>query len=142
MLDLVFLSPLRRYADAGLLLLRLIVGGFLIWGVWDNINSPARMAEFVSFLDKHRFPAPEYLAPLSVMAQFGAGLAFVTGLFTRWAGAVCAINFVVAIVMVDRFSGVRASFPSAALVGIGAYLALYGAGRFGLDRIFERPRRR
>ena len=28
---------LSRLADATLLLLRLYLGGFLIWGVWDNI---------------------------------------------------------------------------------------------------------
>lgn len=142
MLNLVFLTPLRRYSDFGLLLLRLMVGAFLVWGVWDNITSPTHMQEFVDFLRKFRFPAPEFMAPLSVLAQFTVGMAFITGLFTRWAGLVCAVNFVVAIAMVDRLGGIRASFPSACLVGIGLYLALNGAGRFGLDQVFERPARR
>ncbi|HEX8232108.1 MAG TPA: DoxX family protein [Caulobacteraceae bacterium] len=138
MLDLVFLTPLRRFSDLGLLLLRLMAGAFLVWGVWDNITSTERMAEFVAFLAKFHFPAPEVMAPLSVLAQFTVGLAFVTGLFTRWAGVVCAVNFLVAIAMVDRFGGVRGSFPSACLVCIGLYLAAHGSGRFGLDRVFER----
>ena len=142
MLDLVFLTRLKRFSDAGLLLLRLMVGSFLVWGVWDNLTSPAHMQEFVEFLRKFRFPAPELMAPLSVFAQFTVGLAFVLGLFTRWAGIICAINFVVAIAMVDRLAGIRGAFPAACLVFIGLYLALYGSGRFGLDRIFERPLRR
>jgi putative oxidoreductase len=61
------------------------------------------------------------------------GLAFVLGLFTRWAGVLCAINFAVAIAMVDRFGGMRGVFPSGCLVLIGLYLATYGAGRFSAD---------
>ncbi len=140
--DMIFLSPLKRLSDPALLLLRLMVGAFLVWGVWDNISSPAHMAEFVAFLRKFGFPAPELLAPLSVYAQFSVGLAFILGLFTRWAGVICAINFVVAIAMVDRFGGIRGSFASACLVLIGLYLATYGAGRFGFDRLFERGRGR
>src|SRR5687768_1275651 len=100
-----------------------MVGGFLVWGVWDNISSAAHMGEFTAFLRKFHFPAPELLAPLSVYAQFSVGLAFILGLFTRWAGVICAINFVVAIAMVDRFAGIRGAFPSACLVFIGLYLA-------------------
>ncbi len=140
--DLIFLSPLKRLSDPALLLLRLMVGAFLVWGVWDNISSPAHMDEFVAFLRKFGFPAPELLAPLSVWAQFSVGLAFILGLFTRWAGIICAINFVVAIAMVDRLGGIRGSFASACLVCIGVFLATYGPGRFGLDRLFERGRGR
>jgi putative oxidoreductase len=78
-----------------------------------------------------------------VYLQFAIGLAFVLGLFTRWAGIFCVIVFVVAIAMVDRFGGMRGIFPSGCLVGIGLYLATYGAGRFSLDaalRANEQPR--
>jgi putative oxidoreductase len=133
MRKILFLSSTQRFGDFALLLLRVFVGLFLIWGVWDNITDAARMREFVEFLRKFRFPSPELLAPLSVYVQFLVGLAFIAGLFTRWAGILCAINFVVAIVMVDRFGGMRGVFPSGCLVLIGLYLATYGAGRFSLD---------
>lgn len=125
-------------ADAALLLLRLIVGGFLIFGVWDNITSPERMAEFTAFLGRFGFPAPTLMAPLSVWAQFACGVAFIGGFATRWAGLICAFNFVVAIAMVDHHQGIRASFPSACLVVIGLYLATHGPGRFALDRMGSR----
>ena len=129
----LFLSGAQRFGDFALLLLRLFVGLFLIFGVWDNISDSARMAEFVEFLRKHRFPSPKVLAPLSVYVQFLVGLAFILGLFTRWAGILCVINFVVAIALVDRFGGMRATFPSGCLVFIGLYLATYGAGRLSMD---------
>ena len=129
----LYLSGAQRFGDLALLLMRLVVGLFLVAEVWDNISSPARRTEFVEFLRQHKFAAPQFLAPLSVYAQFAIGIAFVLGLFTRWAGILCVINFVVAIVMVDRFGGMRACFPSACLVVIGLYLATHGAGRFSVD---------
>lgn len=130
----LFLDGLKSWDDAVLLAMRVVVGAFLIWGVWDNISSAEHMQVFVGFLAKFGFPAPRVMAPLSVWVQFTCGLAFVLGAFTRWAGLLCALNFVVAIVMVDRTLGVRASFPSACLVLIGLYLASHGPGRFALDQ--------
>lgn len=134
------LKGLAPFADAALLLVRLTVGAFLIYGVWDNITSPARMSEFAQFLDRFGFIFPQFMAPLSVAAQFLCGVAFILGLGTRWAGLLCAFNFVVAIAMVDRLQGVRASFPSACLVVIGLYLATYGPGRYAFDALFGKRR--
>ena len=139
MSDIIFLRNLSRHEDAALLALRVVVGAFLVWGVWDNVMSPSRMAEFATFLGKHGFPAPTLLAKVSVYAQLGVGVAFVVGLLTRWAGVICAVNFIVAIVMVDRLQGIRGMFPSAALVVIGLYLATHGAGRFALDNAVGAP---
>jgi putative oxidoreductase len=139
----LFLNSAQRFSDAALLLLRVFVGLFLIWGVWDNITDSARMQEFASFLEKHRFPAPKILAPVAAFLQLAVGLGFVLGLFTRWAGIVCVIVFIVAIAMVDRFGGMRGVFPSGCLVVIGLFLATHGAGRFSLDaalRANELPR--
>lgn len=131
------LEPLRRGGDAALLLMRLTIGAFLIYGVWDNIVSVEHMAEFVGFLRKFGFPAPEVMARLSVWAQFLCGLAFTLGLATRWAGLICAFNFVVAIVMVDHHQGIRGSFASTCLIAISLYLATHGPGRFALDQAFR-----
>lgn len=139
--DLWTLPALARFSDLALLFLRLVVGSFLIYGVWDNIISGERMAEFVGFLTKFGFAAPGFMAPLSVWAQFLCGVAFILGIGSRWAGLICAFNFVVAIVMVDHHQGIRGSFPSAALVGIGLFLATYGPGLFALERLLVSRRR-
>lgn len=133
------LAPLARHENATLLLLRLGVGAFLVWGVADNLLSSARMAEFEAFLAQHGFPLPALMAPISVWVQCVVGLAFILGLFTRWAGLLCSLNFVVAIIMVDAQNGIRAAFPATCLVLIGLYLATRGAGAYGLDRFVERP---
>lgn len=133
MRNYLYLSGAQRFSDFALLLLRAFVGVFLIWGVWDNLTEPARMQEFVEFLRKHHFTSPDLLAPASVYAQLLIGVAFILGLLTRWAGILCIVNFVIAIVMVDRFEGLRASFPSGCLIAIGLYLATHGAGRLSMD---------
>ena len=130
------LSSFQRYSDAALFLLRVLIGAFLIWGVWDNIVSRERMDEFVALLTKFDFAAPGFMARLSVWVQFAVGVSFITGFATRWAGVLCAVNFIVAIAMVDRYTGLRGAFPSLCLVLIGLYLATYGAGRFSLDSRF------
>ncbi|MFN4097885.1 MAG: hypothetical protein ACK4GG_14065, partial [Sphingomonas sp.] len=50
--------------DVALLAARVVIGAFLIWGVWDNVTSAARMAEFAGFLGAPGFPMPKVMAPL------------------------------------------------------------------------------
>lgn len=135
------LEPLARWGDLTLFALRLWTGAFLVWGVWDNIVSPARMRAFAEFLARHHFGLPGVMAPLSVGAQFLCGLAFILGLGTRWAGLLCAANFIVAAVMVDRLGGMRAMFPTLVLVLFGLFLATHGPGRYAVDNILVRRRR-
>lgn len=134
---LLFLAPLAGFQDATLLLLRLLTGSFLIWGVFDNIADPARMAEFAEFLRQFDFPAPALMAPLSVWLQFGCGLLMILGLFTRWAGLVMAANFTVGFLMVHLADDFRTQFPALILVAVSLHVAAAGAGRFSLDRMLR-----
>ena len=84
--------------------------------------------------------SPKILAPVSIYLQFAIGLGFVLGLFTRWAGIFCVIHFAIAIVMIDRLTGMRGIFPSGCLVVIGLYLATHGAGRFSVDEVLRANR--
>jgi len=136
--DLLLLTPLRRFGDEALLLIRLAVGAFIVWGVWDNITSAEHMQKFVAFQRQFGFAYPEFMAPLSVYGQLLMGLAIFFGLFTRWAGNVFAFHFIVAIAMVDHHQGLRGSLPSLCLVLMGLYWGTYGAGRYSLDTLLER----
>ena len=132
-------SPVSRLAgDLSLLFARVAVGSFLVWGVWDNVTSTARMNEFAAFLRVHGFVAPAIMAPLSVAAQLVAGTGLVLGLFTRWAGLLVVANFVVALVMVDARLGIRGAYPSVSLVALGLVFYAFGAGRVALDAMTGR----
>jgi len=135
------LPQLAGGADLALLAARLVIGGFLIYGVWDNIVRAERMAEFEKFLTVKGFALPGLMAPLSVYAQFLTGVAFIAGFAIRWAGLICAFNFIVALVMVDAPLGIRPAFPAAALVVIGLLFATIGAGRLSIEGMFAPQRR-
>ena len=141
MTDIVFLRRNQRFADLGLLLLRCVTGAFLIYQSHDNVFSAARMDEFEKFMTQFGFAYPQLLAPLSVYAQFTAGIAFILGLFTRWAGLITAFNFTVAVWMVHWNDPVPGIWPAAILVFLGIYFGLRGSGRYGLDAMFEKGRR-
>ena len=137
--NLLFLTPLRRFSHEALLLMRLAIGAFIVWGVWDNVTSAEHMEKFVAFQRQFGFAYPEFMAPLSVYGQLLMGLAIFFGLFTRWAGLVFAFHFIVAIVMVDwPGGGARGSLASGLLVLMGLYWGTYGAGRYSMDALLER----
>jgi putative oxidoreductase len=134
----LLLTPLARFADLGLLLLRWVTGAFLIWQSHDNVFSAARMDEFEIFLAQFGFPLPELMAPLCVWAQFLCGIAFILGLLTRWAGLVTAFVFVVAVWMVHWPQDFPGWWPALVLVFLGLLFATLGAGRYALDARLER----
>ena len=137
----LFLSELSAGADLAFLLLRLLVGVFLIHGVWDNVTSPARMAEFTTFLADHNSPLPSLAAPLSVYAQLICGGLILVGLLTRWAGLIMAFNFVVAMVLVHLDHSLREQFPALVLIAISLILATHGAGGYAVDAMVSGKRR-
>jgi uncharacterized membrane protein YphA (DoxX/SURF4 family) len=133
----LFLPGNARYADLGLLLLRLATGAFLVYQSHDNVLSAARMDEFEKFMTQFGFVYPELLAPLSVYAQFAAGIGFILGAFTRWLGLITAFNFIVAVWMVHWNDPVPGIWPAAILIFLGLYFGLRGSGRYGLDALLE-----
>jgi putative oxidoreductase len=138
MRTILLLPSLERCSDHALLALRLLTGGFLIYGVIDNVVSAERMREFATFLAASGFAAPDAMAPLSVYAQLAIGVLLVVGALTRWAGLLLAFNFVVGVVMVHWQQSFHEWWPAIVLVFLGLYFATRGAGRFGLDTIIGR----
>ena len=131
--DYLLLTPLARFGDLGLLLLRLVTAAFLIYQSHDNIISAARMDEFKEFLIQFGFRAVDVLAPLCVWAQFLCGIALALGLLTRWAGLVTVFVFVVAVYMVHWPQDFSGWWPALILVFLGVLFATEGPGRYSLD---------
>lgn len=124
---------LDRYAPVAPLLLRLFVGGVLVYGTQDNIFSHDRLLEFRDFLAQNGFPYPLASAYLSAWAQFTTGILLLIGLWTRPAAAIVVVNFVVALLMVHLRLPFNANIaPMAMLVG-GLFFLLHGAPQTSLD---------
>ena len=127
-----------NHADIGLLVLRIVIGGHLIWSTQDNVFSWARMLEFRDFLEHFGFPVPLVAAITSVAVQFLGGTALVLGVLTRPAAMLLAINFVVAIIMVDALRPYPAAFPALAIAAACVAILFTGAGRYSTDFRFHR----
>ncbi len=136
------LAPLARFEDLALLLLRGVTGAFLVYQSHDNVLSPARMDEFVQFLAVFGFPAPEWLAPLCIAAQFVSGICFILGLATRWAGLVTVFVFLVAVWMVHWPQDFVGWWPALILVFLGLLFATRGGGRYAIDALIEKDSER
>ena len=139
------LSGLAKGEDAAFALLRLYLGGFLIWGVWDNIVSVERMAEFQGFLAGLGCPTPALAAPVSVWAQFAVGVLLIPGLFTRWAGLLLSVNFAVAVWLLSGLDApaegvARELFGPMMCVLAGLVLATRGPGEWSADAWLARRR--
>lgn len=133
----LLLSPLARFDDLALLLLRSVTGIFLIYQSHDNVLSAERMDEFERFLAQFNFILPEIMAPLCVWAQFLCGIALVIGLLTRWAGLLTTFVFLVAVWMVHWPQDFPGWWPALILVFLGILFATKGAGRYAIDHLIE-----
>lgn len=129
----LLLAPLDRHRDLGPLALRLFAGTFLVYMSQDNVLDAARMREFEGFLSRFGFPFPALAAPVSVYAQFAAGVLFLLGLFVRPAAAVMIVNFVVALAMVHTRAPFREALDPSAMLAVAVSLLVTGAGALSID---------
>ena len=122
--------------DWSLLLIRLVFGIRIIYGVIDNVLSWERMIEFQNFLSANGFPFPMVCAVTSVYIQFIAGLCWLMGFQTKAASLLMIGNFLVAIVgfhlaQSDSYLGTA---PALHLLAISILLFLVGSGKVSLDQ--------
>lgn len=128
--------------DAGLLVLRLVVGvTFLIHGL-DKLLDLTSAEEFFASL---AIPAPELMAPFVALTETIGGLLLIAGLGTSLVGVALAIDMVVAAVTAHIKNGFFAAdhgFELELLIGTASFaLVLTGAGRFSADALLDLPGR-
>lgn len=125
---------LNLNADIGLLALRIFIGLRLIYGVVDNIFSWEKMLEFAGFLKINGFPLPIFSAVLSVYAQFLCAILILVGYKARFAAAILAFNFIVAMIMVHLKDSIEVMTPALAMLFISITLLFTGAGRWAIEK--------
>lgn len=129
----------REYAP---LLLRLLIGAFLVWGTQDNVFSRERMEEFAKFLEGNGFPWPMPGAVLSAYTQFLCGILLFFGAFVRWISIPLIVNFIAALLIAHRGDTFRGMFPAMVILAAAVFFLLYGAGRPSVDAWLARRRAR
>ena len=127
-----------RSTDLGLLIIRLNVGGLLLFhGIYKTINGVAGIEEMLSSIG-----LPGFIAYGALLSELVASIMVVLGVWPRAASAVIAVNMVVAILMahlsvllsVDPVTGGWAiELPMLYLLPALA-LCFTGGGKYSLTR--------
>lgn len=132
MMNLLRLSFLPKSTDFGLLILRLLLGGSMLYlHGWDKLMKFQTQAP--------KFPSPiaqlpsEVAYSLMLFAEAGCSLLLIIGLFTRFAALSLIINMSVAF-----FIAMKGDLRTGelAFLYLGGYLAVFlaGPGKFSADR--------
>ena len=136
-------SVRHRFFDnkaIGILLLRIFIGGRLLYGVIDNVLSWERMIEFSEFLQAYHFPFPVISAIISVYVQFIGAIFVLIGFKTRVSSALLTINFLIALVAVHfRANDTIEGMTPALATWFGCLTLLFtGAGKLSLEGYFRK----
>jgi putative oxidoreductase len=127
----------------GLLIIRLVFGAGIMLHGWQKLHMDGAPFQWMG-----PNGPPAFLQGLSVLAEFGGGIAIMLGLLTPLASFGLTCNMLVAIFMVhvahgDPFVGSRqhpGSFePAADYLAVAICLLIAGPGCLSLDALIFRP---
>lgn len=128
----------NKYADYGVIFLRLLIGVFIIYGVQDNVFSYTHMEEFAAFLQQRGVPFPLFSAFLSAYVQMICGVMILLGAWIRLAAIPFIVNFVAAVIIAHLGDTFRGMFPALMMIAAGFFFLFNGAGKLSVDEILER----
>jgi putative oxidoreductase len=143
-----------RLRDAGLVILRLGIGGlFILFGYGKITGGTEQWHQLGQAIGALGVPVflPTFWGFMAAISEFGGGICLVLGLLTRPAACLMLITMIVATAtkfagewtqpdFVSQLTAVAAKPLSMAIVF--AALVLTGAGNFSVDRLIFRPRRK
>lgn len=126
----------------GMLPLRLVVGFvFLMHG--GQKLFVFGLAGTADIMGKLGIPLASVAAAIVIATELLGGLAIVSGLYARWAGAALAIEMLVAIPVARLHGGFFAPYGfefELTLLGACLTFAALGSGGMSLERTLQRPR--
>ena len=89
-----FFSPYGLWQEAGLAIIRIIVGLFMAYHGWEVFDG-VKMNDYAKWLTELHFPAPNLMAYLGKGIELVSGVLLVLGLFTRIAVIPLAVTMAV-----------------------------------------------
>jgi putative oxidoreductase len=121
--------------DAGLLILRVVLGIIMMYHGWPKLTNLGGVIEGFSGMG---IPLPAVAAVFSMVAEFFGGLLLLVGVLTDVAGLMIAVDMLGAIVFVHAKNGFAVDkggieWPLA-LCAMALAIALSGPGRYALGK--------
>jgi len=135
--------------DLALLCIRLALGAvFIVHGaekLFPGLMGGEGMAKFTEEVAKMEIPAPQAMAYLAAISEFGGGILVLLGLFARIGGLAIAGVMIVAIVKVHLKNGFllknNGCEYQVALLSMALAVAIAGEGRIGLGALMGRKKK-
>ena len=127
----------------GLLIVRLVFGAGIMLHGWQKLHMPGAPFQWMG-----ETGPPAFLQGLSVLAEFGGGIAIILGLLTPLASFGLSCNMLVALLMVHvshghpfvaSGRGAPSFEPALDYLAVALMLLIAGPGRLSLDALIFRP---
>jgi len=130
-------SKMKKLEDVGFLVARILMPILFIYAGWGKINGYAGTQQYMESVG-----VPGFFLPLTILLEFGGGLAILFGFLTRTTALFTAgFTLLTAFIFHNNFAeGVNALMFMKNLSIAGGFLLLgiTGPGAFSIDRVLNK----
>ncbi|WP_024561684.1 DoxX family protein [Franconibacter pulveris 601] len=128
---------MKKFEDVGILVARILMPILFIVAGWGKITGYAGTQQYMEAMG-----VPGFLLPLTILLEFGGGLAIIFGFLTRTTAIITALfTLMTAFIFHIDFSQAPNSImfmKNLTIAGGFLLLAITGPGAFSLDRVLNK----
>ncbi len=128
---------MNKLQDTALLVARILMPILFIVAGWGKINGYTATADYMTSMG-----VPSFFLPLTILLEFGGGLAILFGFFTRTTALITAIFTILTALIfhTDFAQGVNQMMFMKNLSIAGGFFVLFasGPGAFSIDRLIKK----
>ncbi|XTZ38945.1 DoxX family protein [Salmonella enterica] len=128
---------MKKLDDIGILIARILMPILYIYAGWGKITAYAATQQYMESMG-----VPGFLLPLTILLEFGGGLAILFGFLTRTTALfTAAFTLLTALIFHNDFSQGDNSLmfmKNLTIVGGFLLLAITGPGAYSLDRLLNK----
>lgn len=125
---------MKKLEDAGFLIARILMPILFIVAGWGKINGYAGTQQYMEAMG-----VPGFFLPLTILLEFGGGLAILFGFFTRTTALITAVfTLLTALLFHSNFAeGMNSMMfmKNFSIAGGFLLLAITGPGAYSIDRV-------
>ncbi len=128
---------MKKFEDVGVLVARILMPILFIVAGWGKITAYSGTQQYMEAMG-----VPGFLLPLTILLEFGGGLAILFGFLTRTTALITALfTLLTAFLFHSNFADATNSLmfmKNFTIAGGYLLLALFGPGAISLDRVLNK----